>query len=444
MAVWPLPRITFRALSSVQETRRVALLTTEHVWQMLGTQLTLPILIQAEPERYDRDLFDYLAGHLPSTVEAIYAVGNGAPVEAAKVIAAHNGLPLVIVPTVLDSMHMLTPYAVIDEPVNGRQRRVHLETGPATEVIIDWDILLAGPQHLRGAAIVDVLSIVTGLLDWRYAAQKGKNPRAERFRPWTAGVATDLAKQAIKSAAAIGQGDRDALATLLNLMLVAGQLNNGMNHTRVQQGGEHFLADMLATTSYAHTPHAELVGPCLLFVAALHGQDPAPLREAMENAHVRLDQVRATDFNLLLDNLTTHLADHAFPFSILNDLDPVSDLVIQALETAGLAILPETWELPEETQPVTETPVEVAGEHESGASEEAEIVAKDELAVEEPAVEEQVEEETDEEYAPETEAVTETDEAEPEGDLDVEGVAHDDEEPDTTQPASGSADVPAD
>ena len=349
MAVWPLPRITFRALNSVQEKRRVALLTPEAVWQVLGTHLALPVVIQAEPERYERDLFDYLADHLPSTVEVVYAVGSGAPVEAAKVVASRNDVPLVIVPTALDSLHMLAPYAMADEPVEDRKRRVRIETGPATEIILDWDIIQAGPEHRRGAGIVDVLSIVTGLLDWRYAAQKGKNPRRERFRPWAAGVATDLAKQAIKSAAAIGQGDRDALTTLLDLMMIAVQLNNEMKHTRVQEGSEHFLADMLAATTNPQTAHAELVGPCLLFAAALHGQDPTPLREAMVNAKVRLDQVRATDFNLLLDNLPTHLADHAFPFSMLNDLDPVAAPVAQALEAAGLAILPETWEMPEDT-----------------------------------------------------------------------------------------------
>lgn len=360
MAVWPLPKITFRELSAVQETRRVALLTSEESWAALSASLSLPVVIQAEPSRYDRDLFEYLAQHLPSTAEVIYAVGHGAPLEAAKVVAGHNRLPLVVVPTALDSTAMLTPYAVADEPIADRKRRVRLDTGPAAEVIVDWDVIVSAPETLRGAGIADMLAIVTGLLDWRYAAQRGKNPRAERFQPWAAGVTTDLAKQAIKSAAAIGQGDREALQTLLHLMMVAVQMNNVLGHPRAQQGSEHYLADILAVTSNGGTPSAERLGPAILFCAALHSQDPAPLREALSAANVRLDRVRATDFRLLLDRLPDHLADHRFPYSILNELDPTAEQVSRALQEAGLALRRDAWVPPAAPRPATAADQQVA------------------------------------------------------------------------------------
>ncbi len=363
MAVWPLPRIMFRELSTVQETRRVALLTSDETWSALSDKLVLPILIQAEPARYDRELFDYLAGHLPSRAEVVYVVGSGAPVEAGKLIAARNHIPLVIVPTALDSTTMLLSEALVEDRAGDRRKcRMPVETVPADEIIIDWDVIEAAPDHLRGAGIVDVIAIVTGLLDWRYAAQKSKNPREQRFVPWAAGVATDLAKQAIKGASAIGEGDPETLRTLLDLMMMTVQLSNQLGHMRLQQGSEHYLANIVAATTGSDLPQAEIVGPCLLFCAALHGQDPSPLRDALSTAGVRLDQVRATDFNLIVDNLPTHLGDFAWPYSILNDLDPFSETVTKALDASGLAILRETWEMPditEATQPVAlESPSE--------------------------------------------------------------------------------------
>lgn len=356
MVIWPLPRITFQELSLVEETRPVALLTSAEAWPVVSDHLALPVLIQAEPSRYDRELFEYLAENLPSTVEVVYAVGGGAPLEAAKVIAARNDVPLVVVPLALDGTSMLAPYAIATEPVADRQRRVRLSAAPAAEVIVDWDVILSGPESLRGAGIAEMLGIVTGLLDWRYAAQRGKNPRAERFQPWAAGVTTDLAKQAIKSATAIGQGDREALQTLLSLMAVAVQMGNLLGHTRALQGSEHHLASILAATTSPVTPLAELVGPCVLFCAALHGQDPAPLRDALSGAGVRLDQIRATDFSLMLGALNTHLTDHGFPYSVLNDLDPASDDVALALDAAGLALLTETWAVPVEASPEQQAP----------------------------------------------------------------------------------------
>jgi glycerol-1-phosphate dehydrogenase [NAD(P)+] len=356
MSVWPIPRITFRELSSIQETRPVALLTSDDVWSVLSLQLTLPILIQAEPARYDRALFDYLGGNLPSQAKAVYAVGSGAPVEAAKVVASRNDVPLIVIPTALDSALPFMPAALVEEPISDRKRQVYAETAPAAEIVIDWGVIQAAPDTLRGAGIVDVLSIVTGLMDWRYAAQKGKNLREQHFAPWAASVAAGLAKEAIKSSVPIGQGQRDALQILLNLIMIAVQLSNQLEHTRAQQGSEHYLAQILAATTYPDLAHGELVGPCLLFSAALHGQDPGPLREAMQNAGVRLDQVRATDFNLMLDQLPDYLAYYDFPYSILNDLDPLSDTTASALEASGLAILAETWETPQEVPPEEAAP----------------------------------------------------------------------------------------
>jgi glycerol-1-phosphate dehydrogenase [NAD(P)+] len=352
MSVWPLPRITFRELSSIEEKRPVALLTTDDVWTLLSSQLNLPVLIQAEPARYDHELFDYLAENLPTQVRAVYAVGQGPPIEAGKIIAAQNNVPLIVVPTALSSDMMFTPTALVEEQENDHTRRVLRETGPAAEIIIDWGIVETAPENVRGAGIVDVLSIVTGLLDWRYAAQKGKNPPEERFTPWAASVAAGLASQAIKSAAAIGQGNREALHTLLDLMMVAVQLSNQLGHTRARQGGEHYLTRVLAVQSNPDLTHSDLVGPCILLVSALHGQAPNALREAMESAGVRLDQLRTTDVRLTLNSLGAFIDAYELPYSILNDIEPESDKVTQALEAAGLAIEEQTWEVPEDSQPV--------------------------------------------------------------------------------------------
>ena len=353
MAVWPLPRITFRELSSLEENRPVALLTTEAAWTVLSAQLSLPVLIQAEPERYNWQLFEYLADNLPSRVRAVYAVGDGAPIEAAKMVAARNDLPLIIVPTALSSLRMFQPFAV-GEVQNelGHTRLAMEETGPAGEIVIDWGVIQAAPVELRGAGVADILSTVTGLLDWRYAAQKGKNPREQRFMAWAASVSTALAKQAIKSAGAIGQGNREALHTLLDLMAMAAQLSNQLGHKRAQQGGEHYLAQILAELTHFGVPHAAAVGQCLLFVAALHGQDAAPLRDALEQAGVPLDRVRPTDFALVIEHLEAYLAEYEFPYSILNDLDAEDEKTRAALEAAGLQIQPQTWTKPGDSQPV--------------------------------------------------------------------------------------------
>lgn len=359
MPVWPLPKITFRELSLIEETRPVALLTSDEVWAIHGSQITLPVIIQAEPNRYDRELFDYLADNLPAQAGVIYAVGQGAPVMAGKIAAARNDVPLVVVPTMLDSDWMLTPRALVTDAVEDESRLVWEETGPASEIVIDWGVIQAAPPALRGGGIVDVLSIVTGLLDWRYAAQKGKNPVEQRFESWAASVVAGLASQAIKSAAAIGQGDRSALELLLNWMLTAVQISNQLQHTRAVHGAEHYLAHALMAQG-TDLPHSQIVGPCLLLASALHGQAPTGLRGALEQAGIPLDQLRATDVRLVLDNLPAYIQRYDFPYSILNEIDPAAERTAQALDAAGLTVQPDTWQSPSATQhttPTSEAPV---------------------------------------------------------------------------------------
>ena len=186
--------------------------------------------IQAEPSRQTRDLFAYLADNLPRQVQAIYVIGQGAPLMAGKVVAARNRVPLVVIPTALDSDAAISPVARLDEPDEDGVRAVWEETGPATDVIIDWEIIQAAPPDERGAGIVDV-SVVTGLFDWRYAAQKGRNLTGQRFSPWAAGVA--LAGVAgDQERGGHRPGNRDALRTLLDLMMTAVQVSNQLGHTR--------------------------------------------------------------------------------------------------------------------------------------------------------------------------------------------------------------------
>ncbi|WP_119065654.1 iron-containing alcohol dehydrogenase [Aggregatilinea lenta] len=358
MTVWPLPRISFRELGSIQEKRPVALLTTEQTWAILGSQIALPLVIQAEPERQSLELFEYLAAHLPSQVEAVYVVGQGAALEAGKLVAARNDIPLIVVPTALESAAMLTPTATAYQDDDGQPTVHTIETGPATEVIVDWDVIRAAPDSLRGAGIVDVMSIITGLLDWRYAAQRGKNPPEQRFTPWSASVAAGLAAHALKSAPAIGEGKPGALRTLLDLLMQMTQLSNQLGHARVHEGSEHVLAQALAAQDTRKLAHAEIVGPCILLVSALHGQDPASLRDAMESAGVKLDRLRATDVQSFIDVLPEYLGAHSLPYTVLNDLDPLGEETAQALQAAGLAILPGTWQSPDLA--IEEVPEEAA------------------------------------------------------------------------------------
>ncbi len=329
--IWNLPKVRFTSLTDIEETRPVAVITTPDVWNKVGDSLDLPIVVQSEPDANNLAQFNIMANNVPSTVQAIYVVGTGIPVTAGKIVAQANNLPLIIVPDALESDALFEAHVFL--PKDGKLNRI--ETGPAEWVLLDWDYIQEAPQAHRTAAIVDVLAIVTALLDWRYAARLGKNPPEEKFSAWGASVAASLASQAIKSASSIGEGTPEGLRTLLDLLMMSVQLAGQLGHDRHQEGTEHYFAFSLENQGVT-APHAETVGAGILFASALHGQDPASLRDALTNVGINVDTLQSRDIKRAIGDLADFCEANELPFGRSHNLDPFSDAVGEALEIAGI------------------------------------------------------------------------------------------------------------
>jgi len=330
--VWPLPRVTFRELTTVNESRPAAVLTSKNVWAMVGSQLNLPIAIQAEPPTVTHTYLETMARGLPADVEVVYGIGGGRAMDTAKYIGWYNQKPVVLIPTALPGDVMLTWVSRVRE--DGCV--TDIETGVAQECVIDWDVIRAAPAHLRGGGLVDVLSIVTGLLDWRFAAERGKNSADMRFVPWAAGIAAAIAQQAFRIAEGVGRGEVESLKLLLDFLALEVQLCNQLGHARPEEGSEHYFGYAIENYMPRRTPHSDMVGPGILFAAALHGQDAAPLRTALEAAGLRLDRLNPQVVQNVVHTLPEYVQNHNLPYGILNELDPTSDKTQRALKAAGL------------------------------------------------------------------------------------------------------------
>jgi glycerol dehydrogenase len=310
MNVWPLPRITFRQLSTVREDRPVALVTDPADWANIRSLIELPLAIQAEPTRNDKDFLEQLGSTLPSDIGVIYAVGNDFTINIGKVIASQSKRPLVIIPTAFSSD---VPFSW-NATVTGDKGLEDVAAGAAEEVIINWSIITEANARERGAGIVDVMS---ALSDWRYAQQQNKTTPESRLVPWAMSVAAALAQQAIKSAPAIGQGSPEALRGLLDLICMSVQLDSQLGHRRATRGSEHIFANVVKADP--GVSYAERVAAGILFASALHNQDAAPLRAALEAAGIPLGNLKAQDLKQAAKNAAEFSSVHNLPYTILND-----------------------------------------------------------------------------------------------------------------------------
>jgi glycerol-1-phosphate dehydrogenase [NAD(P)+] len=334
--IWNLPQIEIQHLSTIEENRRVALLTGKTAWETVGSLFDLQLVVQAEPVNAKRSYMDMMADGLPPQVQVIYAVGGGLVADVAKYIGWRRKLPVVIVPTVLSVDGFFTALVAVRE-----EGTVGYEfTGPAEKVLIDWDVISNAPQHLRGTGIAEILSMVTGLLDWRYAAERDMVTEKERFQQWAASMAAGIAQQAFKIAKGVGEGRVESLRSLLDLICLEVQLTNQLGHNRPQEGSEQYFAYAIEPTVAADRsiPFADMVGPGIMIAAALHNQAIEPIRATLTSAGIRLGQLRPDDIVETLTSLPQYVKDHDLPYSIIHDLDLSDERAQELIARTGLDI----------------------------------------------------------------------------------------------------------
>ncbi|MDZ4764235.1 MAG: iron-containing alcohol dehydrogenase [Chloroflexota bacterium] len=332
--IWSLPQIEIRDLTQIEESRPTALITGARTWAAVNSLLKLPIVVQAEPDNANTDYLESLASGLPEDVEVVYGVGAGLVADVAKYVGYARRLPVVLIPSALSVDGLLT--AIVAARIDGTVE--YITTGPAKTMIIDWEVIRNAPQHIRGAGITELLTIVTGLLDWRYAAERNRTTPETRFVQWAAGMMAAIAQQAFKISTGVGRGNVESLRNLLDLLCLEVQLTNQMGHNRPQEGSEQFFAYAIEPRASRGRPlpYADMVGPGILIAGALHGQDIAPIRDTLLAAGIRLGQLRPDDITDTLRDLPNFVRRHNTPFSILNDFDATPERINEIMLKTGL------------------------------------------------------------------------------------------------------------
>jgi glycerol-1-phosphate dehydrogenase [NAD(P)+] len=319
MRAYAVPTIEEISLRDLTEERPVALITHAAAWAAAAhAGLHLAPRWRAEPTDAAEAHFAALAEQCPGDVEVVYGVGGGLAADAAKYVAAQRKLPLIFIPTALSVDAHLTW-------ASGVRRDgcvAYLETGPAQVLYADYALLAAAPPSIRAAGICDLLSIATGLFDWRYAEERGQNPPEQSYLPWAANMAQQILNAAIDIAPAAGRGDPGGLRDLLRLLALEVQLCNLLGHSRPEEGSEHYLAYALEAhpSIGAGHAHGDLVGPAILRAAQWQRLRVEPLRRALIAACVPLDRVPPDALAAVERDLPAYVRRHNLPYGIAHDL----------------------------------------------------------------------------------------------------------------------------
>lgn len=326
--VWSVPPIDFMSLREVEESRRVALIHSRPAWETIDTLLKLEVASELEATEATEEHWAKLSESVEG--EVVYAIGGGLAMDAGKYVAWDRGLPLVAVPTALSVDAFLTWASGHRESGSVS----YMETKPPDKLVIDFDVIKQAPRHLRAAGICDVLSIATGCADWELADARNKNPKNMKLIPYAVETARGILRGALDCAEAAGKGDPGGLRQLLECLALEVQLCNLLGHSRPEEGSEHYFAYAVENRLGKGLPHGDLVGPGVVLMARAQGQDPAPLRAALEAAGVRLRRIDIETIQAAWLELPAYCAKHGLPYGVAHELKKHS--VDGALNALGL------------------------------------------------------------------------------------------------------------
>lgn len=317
--IYNLPLIELYPFSEVEERRPVLLVTSSPAWNAVKEKLGgLNIATRVEVREANTSHWESLLVYDRSNPqpETIYAVGGGLVVDAAKYMAVKLGLPLVCLPTALSVDAFLTW-------ASGVRREgcvYYLETKPPERLIADLDVIGNAPPSIRAAGITDVLSIATGSWDWKFAQECGQNPPGMELVPWAYDNAQSILGGVLDCAEAAGRGDREGLKTLLDCLCMEVQLCNQIGHARPEEGSEHYFAYAVENHTGHGLPHGDLVGPGILLMAGLQGQDVGRLEAALRACNIPLDRIPQAVVERTLAELPSYCERHGLAYGLAHTL----------------------------------------------------------------------------------------------------------------------------
>jgi len=315
--IWNIPEIQLIPLAEVREPRPVLLMARHQDWESVRAKLRLPLVSSLEPMSARLEHWETLMALLGDLhAEVVYAVGGVLATDAAKYLAEIFSLPLVCVPTALDTDAFLTHTANIQQ--DGCVQT--LESVAAQQVVVDFETVAAARPEQRARGLCSVLSLATAAWDWKLAEQRGKNLPGKEFNQYLYDQTQAILQGVLQCAPAAGMGDPDGLKQLLDCLCLEVQLCNQAGHNRLAKGSEHYFAYAAQNLAEVGLDWQEMVGQGILLAAEWQGQDRTLLDGALRSAGIPVDRVHASEIAQLKESLPGYCKQHKLDYGIAYEI----------------------------------------------------------------------------------------------------------------------------
>lgn len=314
--IWNIPEIQLMPWTKVREPRPVLLVTDESGWQRAEGSLKLPVVNKILPRNDEVEHWQtLLALSIQSQAEVVYGVGRALVMETAKYLANELSLPVVCLPSALDSDAFLSSSVQAQEA----SKVVTIQTVPAQRVVIDFEVMLETAEGQRTQGLCNVLAMATAGWDWKLAEERGKNPEGKSFNRAHYDLSVAILNNAYQLAAAT-KGDTEGLKLLLNWLCFEVQLCNQAGHQRPARGSEHHFAFAARDLLKVDFEWRELLGQGILLAAEWQGQDKSRLEDTLRAAGIACERLNQDDVEQVKRSLPEYCREHNLDYGIAYEI----------------------------------------------------------------------------------------------------------------------------
>lgn len=234
-----------------------------------------------------------------ATADALVAVGSGTINDLCKFGSAQDGKPYVVFATAPS----MNGYTSFNAAITMHGHKLSLPAQVPLGAFFDLEVLAAAPPRLIRAGLGDSLCRATAQADWLLAHLLWGNP----YRTLPFDLLKDDEGPLFEQAAALMQGDKDAIGRLVRVLILAGLGTAIVGHSQPASQGEHLIShyiDMFAPASRPLIYHGEQVAVTTLSMARLQekmlAQPPSVVPDSATEAEFRArygDEIGASCWN---------------------------------------------------------------------------------------------------------------------------------------------------
>jgi len=329
---WGSPKIIYGTdliSEATQTDEKYVVVTMEIPWDLVKNDVTKqPTQVVCVPNMHLETLKG-IERSIPDDIEMVLGVGGGSSHDCAKYVALKKQARLVQFPTIFGGDAVVTSAVGIRD-----ERRVkyiaHIYTD---KVYVDFNIIRKAPPVLVRYGAADVLSSYTSLLDWKLAADRGK----EQYNEEVAKYAKESLLGKLRSRADdIRNLTDEGIKTIVELYVEYHKIANRIATDRPQEGSEHFFAYNAEYITRRTYVHGALLSLGIWVIAGFFYHKREDIEGFLDSLGLEYNLGSAglseEEFKETVTTLNTFTLNGGYYYSIVNELEPTDVLVNEMIK----------------------------------------------------------------------------------------------------------------